>query len=86
MTTHVERLTKLYTDYDGQRDVPSSSEIRECLGPLNPAVDSINEALRVWHEREVQIDFHPYIRERDWNRALRRNDFNLARTLDQAVA
>lgn len=88
METNVEKLTKLYADLSDSSFMPSTFAVKDCLGRSSRAIDnkSSNTGFlwATWDGRNGQIGSHLYSRIRDENRAIRRNDFNLAHALDQA--
>lgn len=78
-----QKLATLYANLSDASFLPSTFAIRDCLGSEN---DDNRAFWTTWGSRNEQIAFHAYSRVRDENRAIRQNDFNLARALDQAAA
>lgn len=83
----MKTATQIVTDlYDGKREYLYSHDVDIALRRFRRP-KGFASCWGYWEAREYRIRYHTvYSRERDTWRALKRNDFVLARRLDRATA
>ena len=80
--TYVERLAKLW---DKSWCSPAGSEVQACLKSDSQIedIEGLQKVWKTWRDRNTAVWFGAYSRYRDRTRAYKRNDFRLARALDE---